>query len=89
MAENVNWKKEVDELLLNAKTPEEAAATRAFATAIAPYLDDTEMLRTLLGKIQRHLNINSVKVIAERPKFDSLDDLKSRLPKDIEIIDLK
>jgi hypothetical protein len=88
MAENVNWKKELDDLLLSAKTPEEAAATKAFATAIAPYLDDTTLLRTLLAKIERGLNIDSVKVIAERPKFDSLDDLKSRLPKDIEIIDL-
>lgn len=89
MSQPVNWKKELDDLLLTAKTPEEAAATRAFANAIAPYLENTELLRTVIGKIQAALNVNSVRVIAEKPKFDSIDQLKARLPSDIEVIDIR
>ncbi len=86
-----DWKKELDELQKAARTPEEAAATQAFAAAIGPYLDKPELLRTLLGKIQRYLKPDEVNVVGPNfsaPSFSaqSVDDLKKQLPSDVEVI---
>lgn len=62
---SVNWKRELQDLVESAKSPEDRAATEAFAKAIGPYLANPELLRTLLGKIQAHAEIKSLKIIAE------------------------
>lgn len=85
-----DWKKELNDLQKSAKTPEEAAATQAFAAAIGPYLDKPELLRTLLGKIQRYLGADEVNVVGPNfsaPGFSakSVDDLKKQLPHDVEV----
>ncbi len=86
-----DWKQELAELQKTAKTPEEAAANKAFAAAIGPYLDNPELLRTLLGKIQRYLAADEVSIVGpdfSAPGFSaqSVDDLKRKLPSDVEVV---
>lgn len=59
----VNWTKELKDLIETSSTPEEKQASEAFASALTPYLKDPTMLRTLLGKIQR--SPDSVEIVSE------------------------
>jgi hypothetical protein len=61
----VNWTKELKDLIETSSTPEEKQASEAFASALTPYLKDPTMLRTLLGKIQRYISPDSVEIVSE------------------------
>lgn len=61
----VDWGKELQDLIETSSTPEDKAATEAFAAALSPYLQDPTLLRTLLGKIQRYISPESVEIVSE------------------------
>jgi hypothetical protein len=63
-AEAINWKSELQELVASSDA-KDRGAVEAFSKAIGPYLDNPELLRTLLGKIQRYAEIQSVQVVTE------------------------
>jgi hypothetical protein len=85
----VDWHKELDDLMESAKTPEDREATQAFAAAIRPYLDDPSMLRTLLGKIQRNIPSDALAIVVGQRTFESLDEVKEKVSDDVEVITLK
>jgi hypothetical protein len=64
----VDWAKELQDLIEASNTSEDKAATEAFAAALSPYLKDPTLLRTLLGKIQAgilKLAPDSVQIVSE------------------------
>jgi hypothetical protein len=80
----VDWKKELANLVATAKTPKEKAAVKAFAKSIGPYLENPELLRTLLGKIQAPVDVTAV----IQGKFKNMAEVKKRLPKDVKVINI-
>jgi hypothetical protein len=84
----VSWRKELDDLIEMAKTPEDRTATEAFAKAIGPYLDDPSLLRTLLGKIQAPIPSDAVAVVVGQHTFKSLDEVKAKVSEDVNVISL-
>lgn len=87
-ASNVSWQQELDNLVATAKTPDEQAAMKAFASALGPYLDKPELLRTLLGKIQRYMPVGAVNIITAQGEFESLDALRAKMPNDVNVVTL-
>lgn len=63
-AEAVNWKKELQDLVASVDD-KDRSAVEAFSKAIGPYLDNPDLLRTLLGKIQRYSPLQSVQIVTE------------------------
>ncbi len=86
--EEVNWKSELKDLMATAKTPDEKAATEAFAKAIGPYLDRPDLLRTLLGKIQAAIPSEALSIVVAQRQFGSLEELKSKLPRSVDVVSL-
>ncbi len=80
----INWAKELDMLLDTAKTSNDKLAIQAFQKAIGPYLESPELLRTLLGKIQR--DIESVAVLVSEKDFDSQEALQKALPEGVKVV---
>jgi hypothetical protein len=83
---NVSWRTELANLVALAKTPEEQEAVNAFASALGPYLDKPELLRTLLGKIQRYMPAGAVNIIAEQGEFKDLDAVRAKLPGNVNVV---
>lgn len=84
----VDWQKELGDLVAIAKTPEDRAATEAFAKAIGPYLDRPELLRTLLGKIQAPIPDDAVSIVVAQRQFASLDEVKQKVSDQVNVITL-
>ena len=87
----VDWKKELADLSAIPKTADEKAAVEAFTKAIGPYLDNPEMLRTILSKIQRgrsSITKDKFSMVVAQEEYGSLDELKSKLPRDVDIVEL-
>ena len=83
----VDWGKELQTLVSLAKSPDERKAAFAFAQAINPYLDNPELLRTLLGKIMMSPN-KAIAIVAEQKTFDSLEEVKKRVGSNVSVIPL-
>jgi hypothetical protein len=81
----VHWRKELEDLVASAKTPEDRKATEAFAQAIGPYLDDPSLLRTLLGKIQAPIPSDAVAIVVAQRSFASLDEVKKRVSDEVNV----
>jgi hypothetical protein len=81
-----SWKEELAGLVASAKTEEDIAALTAFERALSPYLDEPGALRTLLGKIQAETNIVALDAIMTKGEFRNLEEVKSMLPSDIEVV---
>jgi hypothetical protein len=86
--EAVDWRAELDDLVAMAKSPDDEKATRAFAEAIGPYLDDPSLLRTLLGKIQAPIPNDAVAVVVGQKTFASLDEVRAKVSDDVNVITL-
>lgn len=84
--EDIDWGSELQELVAQAK-PEDRKAAFAFAQALHPYLDDPTLLRTLLGKIMQSPS-DVVGVIAKEKKFESLEEIESKLGSKVKVIPL-
>lgn len=85
--EAVDWGKELQTLVASAKSPEERKAAFAFAQAINPYLENPELLRTLLGKIMQSPT-KAIAIVAEQRSFSSLDEVKSKVGANVSVIPL-
>ncbi|TOQ81089.1 hypothetical protein CGG88_12025 [Vibrio parahaemolyticus] len=85
--DKVDWGNELQSLVAQAKTPEERQAAFAFAKAINPYLENPEMLKTLLGKIMQSPS-EIVGVVAKQRTFSSLDEVKSAVGDSVNVIPL-
>ena len=83
----VDWGKELQELVSLAKTEEDRKAAFAFANAINPYLEQPELLKTLLGKIMQSPTMALAVVAAER-EFDSIAQLREKTGKSVNVIPL-
>lgn len=84
----VAWRKELQDLVGTAKTPQEKVALGAFQKALGPYLENPELLRTLLSKIQATIGPDEVGVVVAQGEFRSLADLEKKLPRDIKVVKL-
>lgn len=78
-----HWKKELSDLVASATTAEDAIAMNAFEKALTPYLDNPGSLRTLLGKIQGTITMETI--VTQR-EFQTLDEVKAILPNNIEMV---
>jgi uncharacterized protein YcbX len=85
--EEVDWNKELQTLVSQAKTEKERKSAFAFAAAISPYLDKPEMLRTLLGKIMMSPT-DTVAIVAGKKNFASLEDLQKRVGASVSVVRL-
>ena len=85
--ENVDWGKELQELVSSAKNPEERKAAFAFAQAINPYLEKPELLRTLLGKIMQSPT-KAIAIVAQQKKFSSLEEIKKTVGAGVRVVQL-
>lgn len=84
---SVDWGKELQDLVSLAKTEEDRKAAFAFANAINPYLEKPELLKTLLGKIMQSPT-SALAVIAAEREFASIDDLREKAGKSVNVIPL-
>lgn len=83
----VDWSEELQTLVASAKTPEDRKAAFAFAQAINPYLENPELMRTLLGKIMMSPT-EHIAVVASEERFSSIDDLRSKVGKSVSVVAL-
>lgn len=86
--QEVNWKNELKDLVAAAKTPEDKVATEAFAKAIGPYLDNPQLLRTLISKIAQAPERDEVAIVVAQKQFTSLEELKTKLPQNVNVVGL-
>ena len=86
--QRVDWTRELGDLVDMAKTEEDREATKAFAKAIGPYLDDPSLLRTLLGKIQAPIPNDAVAIVVAQRTFASLDEIKAKVSDEVNVITL-
>jgi hypothetical protein len=84
---NVSWQDELNDLIATANTPDEKKAMEAFAQAIRPHLDNPEMLRTLLSKIQRRMSA-TVGIVTGDQSFSDMDDLRKQMPTNVNVIEI-
>lgn len=84
---NVSWDKELEALVATAKTPDERTAMEAFAKAMKPHLDNPELLRTLLSKIQRYMPA-TVGIVTGDKSFPNMDALRGQMPANVNVIEL-
>jgi hypothetical protein len=84
----IDWNRELEDLVGSAKTAEDRQATEAFAKAIAPYLDNPSLLRTLLGKIQAPIPSDAVAVVVAQRVFASLDEVREKVSDEVNVITL-
>ncbi|MGB3539122.1 MAG: hypothetical protein WBA42_13255 [Mesorhizobium sp.] len=85
--ESVDWSQELKNLVETAKTPDEQKSATAFANAIGPYLDNPEMLRTLLGKIMQSPT-ETVAIVAGEKDFATLEDVQRRVGNAVSVVAL-
>ncbi len=85
--DSVDWSAELQTLVSLAKTPEERKAAFAFAQALGPYLEKPDMLKTLLGKIMMS-PIDSVAVVAAEGVFESLDEVREKVGRRVNVVPL-
>ena len=85
--ESVDWGKELQTLVALAKTPEDRKAAFAFAQAIHPYLEKPELLKTLLGKIMQSAT-TAIAIVAAEKNFKSLDEVKQKVGKTVNVVPL-
>ena len=82
----VSWKNELEDLVATAKTDEERAALNAFQKSLGPYLDNPNLLRTLLGKIASF--VGEIGIVPSQDQFKDIEDLKKALPGGVNVIKL-
>lgn len=82
------WKAELADLVATAQTAKEKAAMVAFQKALGPYLDNPELLRTVLSKIQRRMTNPEIQMIVNQGEFKSMAEVKKRLPKGVRVVKL-
>ena len=83
----VNWDKELQQMVSLAEGDEERKAAFAFANAISPYLEKPELLKTLLGKIMQSPT-TALAVVAAQREFDSLRELQDKAGKSVNVVAL-
>lgn len=84
---NVDWGKELQDLVASAKTPGDRKAAFAFAQAINPYLEKPELLRTLLGKIMQGAT-GDLALVATEKKFSSIEEVQKRVGSAVKVVAL-
>ncbi len=73
------FKGELDELIASASGTD-AAAMAAFSRAIAPYIENPDQLRTLLGKIANGEITSEDQQKLLRTSFATIEELNASLP---------
>jgi len=83
VAKAVSWKTELTSMMSSATSETDKQALAAFQSALMPYLDTPDSLRTLLGKIQM---ASTLETLTARAKFSSLAEFQSTLPDTVKVI---
>jgi len=84
---SVSWDKELEALVATAKTADEKTAMEAFAKAIKPHLDNPELLRTLLSKIQTYMPA-TVGIVTGDKSFPDMETLRGKMPANVNVVEL-
>ncbi|HVI57117.1 MAG TPA: hypothetical protein VM621_18900 [Luteibacter sp.] len=87
-SEDVNWKGELDKMVDAATNAEDKSSLEAFRAALGPYLENPDMLRTLLGKIAQSGGGGGVAVMVGQNEYKSIEELKKTLPAGIDVFEL-
>ena len=87
LEKDVDWGKELQNLVSTAETPSERKAAFAFAQAIHPYLEKPELLRTLLGKIMMSPT-EHIAVVASEDKFASIEEVQKKVGSTVKVVAL-
>lgn len=85
--QEIDWSKELQNLVGLARTPEEKRAAFSFANAIHPYLENPDLLKTLLGKIMQNPT-EAIGVVAAQRDFNSLEDVQRAVGDGVTVVPL-